>query len=288
MKRVNIFPFYQVAYRLHPLGGIEEGVKIKDWQSRLFSAQMWLDWILDSSAVPLGVSRSPAQELRSAVNTVLEPPQAQPSLYGVPQIGSLATSEDRELSWLEAYNIRDGVRKFETVLAADLESLSIYFVSPKLGYDTRILIEDAGKLLPSGLDAVPASTAQEYLDVGKCIAFDIPTAAGFHIIRATESVIRKYYEIIVGTPPKPKLRNWGVYIRNLEKAGADKKITGFLDHIREQYRNPVLHPEVNLTSDEAQILLGVCTSAIVMIAAAISKLEAARALETTSENMGSK
>jgi hypothetical protein len=191
--------------------------------------------------------------------------------------------EDRKLTWHEAYNVRNSLRTFETVLGADLESLSTYFASRKLGYDTRVLIENASDLLPSGLQPMPDETIQEFKQLGKCVAFDIPTAAGFHIIRATESVIRKYYEAVIGSPPKPKMRNWGTYIKNLNHSGADKKITGFLDHIRENYRNPVLHPEETLTSEEAQVLLGVCTSAIIMMVNAINKIEAEQFINEAAE-----
>jgi len=78
-------------------------------------------------------------------------------------------------------------------------------------------------------------------------------------------MIRKYYSHAVGTLPKVKMRNWGAYIKNLQKAGADTRVVGFLDHIKENYRNPVLHPEESLSPEDTQVLLGVCISAIVMM-----------------------
>src|SRR5258708_11784859 len=124
-----------------------------------------------------------------------------------------------------------------------MQSLSTYFVSRKLGYETPLLIEEAENLLPESIREAIPEAIPDLQQAGKCIAFDIPTAAGFHIIRATEGVIRLYYRHVVGTLPKPKMRNWGAYNKVLEQRGADKRITGFLDHIREYHRNPVLHPE---------------------------------------------
>jgi hypothetical protein len=50
---------------------------------------------------------------------------------------------------------------------------------------------------------------------------------------------------------------------------ADSRILSFIDHIREAYRNPITHPEQRLSKDDAQILLGICTSAIVQMVNAI-------------------
>jgi hypothetical protein len=59
-----------------------------------------------------------------------------------------------------------------------------------------------------------------------------------------ETVIWKYYEAVIGTLPPVKVRNWGTYSRNLKKCGnADTRVVGWMDHIRLEYRNPVLHPQ---------------------------------------------
>ncbi len=82
------------------------------------------------------------------------------------------------------------------------------------------------------------------------------------------------------------MRNWGAYIKNLNASGADKKITGLLDHIRDNFRNPVFHPEETLSSEEAQVLLGVCTSAIVMMVNAMKQLEEKAALNALAGEAG--
>ena len=145
------------------------------------------------------------------------------------------------------------------------------FVSQKLAYETRVLIEEAERILPSSIVTfLPVGVIEEIRQSGRCVAFDIPTAATFHIIRATECVIRMYYEHVVGKPPKVKSRNWGAYIKTLRESGRAKpEIISVLDHIREVYRNPILHPEVTLTPEEAQVILGICASAICQMALAI-------------------
>src|SRR5262245_61046831 len=95
------------------------------------------------------------------------------------------------------------------------------------------------------------------VQAGKCLAFEVPTAAAFHIFRAAESVMRLYYIAIFGTIPAKKLRNWGAYLKNLKShGGADPKILHSLEQIKELYRNPTIHPETKYTLEEALSLVG--------------------------------
>jgi hypothetical protein len=42
-------------------------------------------------------------------------------------------------------------------------------------------------------------------------------------------------------------------------------VVAFLDHIRDAYRNPILHPDVIVSEDDAESLLNVAGSAIRML-----------------------
>ncbi len=274
MQPVNVYQFYQLGMQIHPLGSIEQGQTLQSWYYRLYSAQMWLEFIAADKLIPMGVAwpacNALLREVRAVVKRIddksTEPKSDQPS-----------DPTDSEITFTEAYGIKNAVTTFETVLAAQMQGLSTYFVSRKLGYETALLIEEAEQLIPETIRAEIREAIPDLQQAGKCIAFEIPTAAGFHIVRATEAVIRKYYTAAVGKPPKKKMRNWGAYIKNLHAAGADAKVTGFLDHIREAYRNPVLHPEDTLTPQDAQVLLGVCVSAIVAMVQAMKALASAPA-----------
>jgi hypothetical protein len=46
-----------------------------------------------------------------------------------------------------------------------------------------------------------------------------------------------------------------------------------LDHIRQNYRNPVQHPEVFLTNDEVEVLLGITTSAIRLMVIEMQRID---------------
>lgn len=136
-----------------------------------------------------------------------------------------------------------------------------------------MLLRNARHLLSlSVLNEMP-EVASDIDEAGRCWLFDTYTAVGFHLMRATEAVIRKYYKAATGIEPKTKFRNWGAYIANLEKCPpADQNIVRFLKQIKDSYRNPILHPDQNLSSEDAQVLVGVCVSAICMMAAGIRSL----------------
>src|SRR3954452_15411710 len=61
------------------------------------------------------------------------------------------------------------------------------------------------------------------------------------------------------------MRNWGAYVKNLNSAGADSRVTGLIEHVRKLYRNPVFHAEDNVSPEQAQILLGACVSLMCQI-----------------------
>lgn len=250
MQRLNEFSFYQLGTILHPLLQLKEGTKIEEYLNTLFMSQGWLNNILNNQLVPLKISKASCQRLLNSVNQILPKEGEQWDL-------------NRELTWLDTYYISEAVKEFETVFGAELQSLDTYFISQKGIYSTPDLIEHADNLLSEQVkNAIPQNARQDIIEAGKCLAFDVPTAAGFHILRAIEAVIRQYYEQIVGEKPKPKMRNWGVYIRVLKIKGADIKVIASLDQIRELHRNPILHPEETLSTDDATTLFGIAQSAI--------------------------
>lgn len=262
MLRVNEFQIYELANAVHPLTTLSNGATYPLIWFDLYQARTALFSIFNQRA--LEVCIAPANELVAAIRGILPDDFAEATA----KLGAIG--DPPPAIGIAAYSIREAALKFETVLSAELSNSDTYWISPKGTRKTSVLMTSARYELPqSTLDTIPAEAAVELDEAGRCLLFNVSTAAGFHLFRATESVIRKYYEIVVGTVPAMKIRNWGSYLLGLRKNNADPKIVAYLDHIREHYRNPVLHPDVLLSPDEAQVLFGVCTSTIVMMAGAM-------------------
>ena len=115
-------------------------------------------------------------------------------------------------------------------------------------------------------DELPSKVPEAVRDVqeaGRCIAFELGTAAGFHILRANEVVLLKYFDSVAGTANRPTNRNLGALTKKLEDLGlGDAKILATLNQIRVLHRNTLMHPEDVLTVDQAINLLGIIRSAI--------------------------
>lgn len=255
MQKVNGYSFYQIGMVIHPLTELKGPMKLNVVMLDILAAKEWLRSLSNDYLVPLVVSKSAINILFWTLNKILPDGSDWSNIdFGV------------EMDPYSVSNIRQQAKDFETVFAAELNSISTYFVSQKLAYDTRALIESGEHVFPENVrKEIPQETINDIKQAGRCIAFDIPTAAAFHIIRATENVILQYLNKLTGKSVKPRMRNWGAYIKALRGCGADTRVTEFLDHIREHYRNPVLHPELMLDSQQVHVFLGVCVSAILLI-----------------------
>jgi len=266
MQRLNEFQLYTLASAVHPLTSATNEAKYSEVWLNWFNARDNLQAIFKQRA--LEVCFQAADELHRAIDAVV------PRDWG-DAVKKLQEPQDSgpEIGW-PAYTVRAAAEKFETVLSAELANSDTYWISPKGTHKTSMLMSYAHMELPGSVVLEVPEVKSDFDEAGKCLLFDTSTAAGFHLLRATEAVIRKYYKAVIGVEPKVKFRNWGAYIKILRAHNANPKITGFLDHIREHYRNPILHPEENLSPEDAQVLFGVCVSAIVMIAEEMKVLAA--------------
>jgi len=266
MQRVNEFQLYELATHIHPLTAVTYQAKY---------SQVWFQWYQARTALAdlfkqrsLEVCYGVANELYLAIDAIV-PREFDQAIAKVPA----DTETEQVIGWI-VNNIKTAAEKFETIISAELSNSDTYWISPKGTHKTSMLLQYAHmELPPTVINEMPEVKA-DFDEAGKCLLFDTSTAVGFHLLRATEAVIRKYYKVVTGVEPKTKFRNWGAYIKRLNESGANTKITKHLDHMRENYRNPILHPEVSLSADEAQVLFGVCVSAIFLMANEIKALTA--------------
>jgi hypothetical protein len=182
-------------------------------------------------------------------------------------LGKVDFTEDltgRTYGAYEVYSLDQLYGKFETLFLAELQAASLYLVSPKGGYDTPTLIERGEEAFGSDLAAKVPVALSDIRQAMRCIAFELPTAAGFHLHRAHESVLRIYWDNVTGRKKRPRENNMGVYLRELDKLKAGREQTRLhLRSIKDFHRNPLMHPEQALeTVDEAIDLQAAIRSSI--------------------------
>ena len=121
--------------------------------------------------------RNAAQRIIEAINQLL-PEQAE---------------TDRVLGLMDLYAVQEATKDFETVFSNEAQYIATYFVSKKGIYDTNDLIENADDLFTeTAKKHISPRAIYDICEPGKCLAFDLGTAAGFHIARAVEQVYRLY------------------------------------------------------------------------------------------------
>jgi hypothetical protein len=243
MQRVNEFVFYDLAVQIHHLTELADNLKYSD---------VWWSWSTSRSALdeiyrqrPLNFTNSVALRLYNAITAVVpkEWKDMIAKLPRKPEDPDLIPEEETIIApWLVT-EIVEAAKEFETVLRTECQVMDTYYVSKKGAYSTADLIEHAHHQIPDTIrKQLTDQTKFDFDQAGKCIAFDLPTAAAYHLLRGTETVIRQYYEQLVpGIKKAPaKARNWGVYIKLLRDHDAEEKVTSLVTHIKDAYRNPVL------------------------------------------------
>ncbi len=265
MKRVNEFQVFELGKALSPLHTIKEGTKLEEMMWELQFARGWVIFFLANNHIPLKLCRKPGEEILKAISKLL------PSDF--PK--TLPPDLEYILTFSDEYDLREGAEKFETVLSAELLDLDTYFVSQKGIYKTPDLLAHAEMHFSEEVRRLlPPKAISDIKEAGRCLAFDLGTAAGFHIARAIESVLLSYLEEIAPTAVeslKDSDRNLGKYINLLKSNGGEPKVCATLDQFKDLHRNPLMHPEVDLTPDEAMALFGIAQSAIVTMVTEIAK-----------------
>ncbi len=246
--RISLPYLFSLANALEPLKSIKAGEARMSAGWKVFTAREHLDDLLNSSvyAPAMRASRQLGNQLLAILNSIN------------------LNDFDKPMEPLEAFRIENGYSQYKIALLAELGVAPAYFVVPKPPFDTAILLEVGELLLPSELALKAPEAVFDAREAGKCLAFEVGTAAGFHILRAAESVVRRYYaDVITASASQPKVRNLMTYVRRMQKQGVgDPKILSSLEQIVNLHRNPLIHPEDVLTVGEAIALVGIVRSAI--------------------------
>lgn len=271
MKQINQYQFYQLGVNLHPLGAMESGISLRKVAWDLLNAKMWLSYLLsESSPVQLVVSKESADELLTSLRQIL--PDVAGGSYTLPPI-----ADNRTLNWQEAYSLKNGLEQFETVFAAELPTCVTYSVSKKGIYDTTDLTDRAHMAIDEDARKVLMSVSKEaildFKQAGRCLAFELPTAAGFHTMRAVEAVLRIYWSLVLKPQLGTKPPEMAQCIDQLRKAGEEPKVMDVLDHARELHRNTIMHPEAFLSTKDALRLFDISKSALAAMADRINELQ---------------
>lgn len=250
MIRISLSYFHELGALFQRVRLIQPGANLNDVWNEFYAAERAILTLLSSSVYSASIRTSRA----SASNAVTQ-------LRALTAIDF--TQGDRALTFAEVGNVTYALNNFETIFKAEIESADAYFVAPKRGYDTLSLISQGEIIWSPELTSKAPEALFDAREASKCIAFELGTAAGFHIMRAVEAVLLRYWDFASGKKPLPANRNLGNYLKQMEEKGyGDAKVVAALKQIKDLHRNGLMHPQDKLTVEEAIELLGICQSAV--------------------------
>ena len=273
MKKLNTHSVYILGQRVQALTNLKhtEGMTLDDIFFPLLRAEMAIRGQVRGEFFSSSLKRSAGVILR-AIHAL-----------GIPENDAFEAKTDAPIQSFQLNFLTQRAKDFEIVLANELPGLATYSVSPKGIFSTDDLITNAELQVPETYRSALSEKAKaDIQQAGKCLAFELPTASAFHMWRGVESVMDSYYEALTTKSflDAGITRNWAAYIKSLEAAKAEEKITVFLEHIREEYRNPISHPNEMLELDEAFALFGPALSVIGQMLKGILEIRKQKAVET--------
>lgn len=275
MRQINVHDFYRLALDFNPATKLSGELAVGDLFVVVMNAREALGRLLGGELLDLRVCKHAAQDALTELDRIW---------FGY--IFDRETDKFRNFDWKETkvpswliHSVSVAAERFEHVLAEEVRGASTY-VAPKVGiYDTSDLADHAERHIPDDLRVhVNARALEDYAAAGRCLVFNLPNAAGFHVLRAVEGVLDDYYKALLGSAAKEP-KGWHDYITALKavaKSGQmpapEEKTLRNLDQLRDLDRNPVMHPRDWLTLSEARELFNNATSAITAMARELGAL----------------
>lgn len=264
VQRIDSYFFYQVGAALRPLANVPFSITHADLRPLLWEGQRWLMALLQQNLIELRTSSGKGWELASRIAE---------SLAAIDKLEPDKLTETAE--FLSVVSLNSDVAAFQTLLSAELSLANVYVVGKKGGFDLRELTENGLSVFPEHLGTKVPEAITDAVQAARCIAFELPTAAAFHMHLVLERVMRSYYDTVTGNKPRPDSRNIRSYIDAMKAHQVgDKRIFAALADIARFHRNPVLHPDDKLESTQDAVgLLGSIFSACVPMLKAIPEPE---------------
>ncbi len=159
--------------------------------------------------------------------------------------------------------ISSAYQTFRTAFLAEMGVFPSYFVTQKAGFDTDTLLQNGAAIFPVHLLMKVPDAAHDAKEAGKALAFELSTACGFHTFRVVESVLRRYYKAVANEDlPEDKKSLGGILHLMKTKNVGDPNVLAALQQIKDLHRNPLAHPDVSVTLEEAISIIGMSQSVI--------------------------
>ena len=113
------------------------------------------------------------------------------------------------------------------------------FIASDKRYTVEKLLGDMGSLLSEGVfDELPELARYDLQEGGRALAFELPTAAAFHFLRATEAVLRDFYLTVVRSGRIKEPRMLAAMVKDMrgKRRAPAELVLNNLDSLRHNFR----------------------------------------------------
>lgn len=263
VRETNLNVFFQFGMALENLNSrISVRETVASLYIYVYFAQDWIyAFLRETKDSKMGDSHAAAGNL----SLILEPIKA-----------DLLVNPERHITQNEISRFSMAKDEFDKAFDRDHRRLHVFTVTNKALFDTDTLLISPEEAFPERLRSfLPEQLMEDLRQAARCLAFDVPTACAFHICRGTESLMLHYYERLAGKPWEGPQRDWFKYNAELMKLDAPKAVTDRLEEIRKLDRNAYIHPDKNVSLEEAPFLFTLCINVDFQMLQEIEKLTAA-------------
>ena len=273
MQRINQFAFFELGQLLERLKLEERGsVTSVSAFMPLVDARSALQSLLKGEPIPVSFSRTKAEKLHKTVAETFD-------RHFMREVDGLARffypDDEQMLKDWEVNVLNKDLRDFVTVFAEEMREAATYFVPRRGIYYTPALVDSADEYFPLELrHVIPQKSKDDWKAAGRCLAFNLLSASGFHVTRAIEGMLEKYFQHFCDKPDVVK-KSWHDYIVELEKvaseSGPTAKVIAQIKQIKDDFRNPIAHPRIVLSESDAHQLFGSGAAIIIGMAQEVQK-----------------
>jgi hypothetical protein len=255
MKLVNLPFFVELGAALEAAEKVEPTDELFSALFRFYPLRSHLEQLSCGQHARLSATQHDLADLQTALDSF-------ESKYFRDEKRAWRSPGDDERAEYEISSIVSKIKQLKMVLIAELRTSTSFVVTRAGIFDVNLLVNGAHEALDDDtIRRISKEVCDEFDAAGKCLAFNLPTAAGFHAMRAVERVIKRYLAEFMSQAEISKLNNWGHYIASLERISASDarpkpshEAIALLRQIKDIYRNPVIHPERILNSVEASTI----------------------------------
>lgn len=257
VKLVDQYPLYELGCALQDVKSVffKEDVAAVDQLISLIAADTQLTLLVAGNPFEISFCRSAALSLQESITVAINSFRDAETGRFKPEAQPLEGWRQRE--------IKTAIEVFEHLFSAELKKLSVYAVPRRGIFDTERLVDTAEEHLPESIRvSLPRFVIAEFREAGRCFAFGLFSASGFHALRAAEKALRQYYIAFIGEPKKEDM-TMGLMASQLrdrlesDNAGLIKPNAATIRTITDIVsfdRNPLTHKELQLAEDDAAML----------------------------------